>query len=79
MDDTFSHFFAPVCRCVEAKTAESGGLRDGEECEKENVEALKTLLYITPHVNVRLPTCESVFSVFFSTITKLYTNLRLPV
>ena len=36
MDDTFSHFFAPVCRCVEAKTAESGGLRDGEECEKES-------------------------------------------
>ncbi len=25
-------------RCVEAKNAESGGLRDGDECEKE-VEA----------------------------------------
>ncbi|KAG2766924.1 hypothetical protein PC116_g17155 [Phytophthora cactorum] len=25
-----------VRRCVEAKTAESGGLRDGEECEKES-------------------------------------------
>lgn len=25
-----------VCRCVEAKNAESGGLRDGEECEKES-------------------------------------------
>ena len=36
MDDTFSHFFAPVCRCVEAKPAESGGLRVGEECEKES-------------------------------------------
>ncbi|CAI5704061.1 unnamed protein product [Peronospora effusa] len=23
-------------KCVEAKTAESGGLRDGEECEKES-------------------------------------------
>lgn len=24
------------CRCVEAKNAESGGLRDGEECEQES-------------------------------------------
>eukprot|EP00644_Phytophthora_capsici_P007411 jgi/Phyca11/506696/fgenesh2_kg.PHYCAscaffold_21_\ len=23
-------------KCVEAKNAESGGLRDGEECEKES-------------------------------------------
>ena len=25
-----------VRRCVNAKTAESGGLRDGEECENES-------------------------------------------
>uniref|UniRef100_M4BUJ1 CHCH domain-containing protein n=1 Tax=Hyaloperonospora arabidopsidis (strain Emoy2) TaxID=559515 RepID=M4BUJ1_HYAAE len=36
LDDPCADAMKAYVKCVEAKTAESGGLRDGEECEKES-------------------------------------------